>query len=105
MRIFILALLTSIISTAAFAGEYKIPYRKDNRWIHKDDRKFLDALIAMAKKENATEFKVILPSDRPKIQIERLIVLRDTLAKSLQKSIIIEQTNGTTQQNTLILSY
>lgn len=104
MRSLIL-LLALFIATPAIAAEYTVKFRKDNRWVHKDDRRSLNAMIALAKKQKATKFKVVLPKNKRDVQIERLIVIRDALSKSLKSSIVIEEKEGQHAPNRLIFSF
>lgn len=102
---YLVLLLALLVATPALAVEYEIAFRSDNRWVHKDDRTPLNAMISYAKQKNITKFKVVLPKEKRDVQIERLIVIRDQLSKSLKSSIVIEETEGKPAPNRLIFSF
>lgn len=97
-----LALLVS--SAQAFAADnFDLVYRAENRWVHKDDMKSLNALTQMAKKKNLVAFDVYLPENgNETVYLERLVILRDILQRRLNKDEVVLRQRGTHKlQNTI----
>lgn len=96
------ALLVS--SAPAFAANsYDLVYRSENRWVHKDDMKGLNALTAAAKKGKLVAFDVYLPENvNETVYLERLVILRDILQRRLEKSEIVLRQRGTHKRSNVI---
>lgn len=96
------ALLAS--SAQAFAADsFDLVYRSENRWVHKDDMKSLNALTQLAKKKNLVAFDVYLPeTGNETIELERLVILRDILQRRLQKTEVVLRQRGTHKRSNVI---
>lgn len=103
-NLIILTLSFILLTGASYAAEFTLPYQASNKWVSKQDNAPLRDLLAAAKKEQVHHFYVVLPTENRGLSIERLKVLRDILAQSLAKGVILEEQPGNTPANTLAIS-
>tara|TARA_R110000868_G_scaffold190862_1_gene434871 strand:+ start:170590 stop:170919 length:330 start_codon:yes stop_codon:yes gene_type:complete len=106
-NVFFTALTLAIVCAlpALAVDNYKLSYKKDNRWVAQEDATGLRNLLKDAKKNKAEHFYVQLPTDNREITIERLIVLRDILEKQLKTAVTIEETDNTSDTNQMIVTF
>lgn len=102
---YILALFTLLaFATPAFAKDYTLVYQKQNRWVAKEDASGLRSLLKEARDSKRTGFLVQLPPKNRDVTIERLMVLRDILEKQVGKAVTIEEIDGETEDNRIVVS-
>ena len=107
MKFFFTFLIAAFACLPAFAadGEFALNYRKKNRWVAQDDIKSLRTLLSESKKKGVNHFFVRIPEDNRGLTIERLVVLRDILEKSLKQSIVIEEVPGDAKSNQIVIMF
>lgn len=103
MKFISVTLLSLFVTLSAFSKDYTLPYKKENRWVSKEDAADLRALIRDAKKAKTMHFYAQLPEDKRNVSIERLIVLRDILERQMKIGIIIEEIDSTDKKNHIII--
>lgn len=102
-RLFLYFMVFSFTLPAVAAGEdFVLPYRNENRWVHKNDNEPLVKLMNATRKKAADEFAVVLPDGiNEKLYLERLVVLRDILLSRQPAGVVLRQTEGKTPKNTI----
>ena len=98
-------LLTFAVEAQAKSENYTLVYKKENRWVAKEDAKGLRALLKKARKVKHTNFLVQLPTEKRDVAIERLMVLRDILEQQVGSAVTIEETDGKAEMNNIIVSF
>ena len=74
-------------------------YKKENRWVAKEDAASLRSLIKTSKEHGVRHFFVALPEENRKLAVGRLIVLRDILERQLKQEILIEEIEAVASKN------
>lgn len=102
--------LTAVVAITfpviASAATYTLPYKKDNRWVAKEDAKELRLLVKEAKKTKKYHVQVQLPEKaNTQLYLERLEILRKILERNLKRGVIIEQVAGNATSNKITVMF
>lgn len=103
--LFLTAFMVLSIQVVTAADSFELNYKKQNRWVAKEDAADLRNLLKTAKKQNMTQFYVKLPKENRTVTIERLVVLRDILEKQLKKAVTIEEVSGDAHKNQILVMF
>lgn len=98
----LLLLLGLAVFTARPAGAATLTYQAENKWVAAEDNAPLLTLMKAAK-GGQTQFLVGIPSENRPLSIQRLLIIRDILAREAGKPVLIEETAPAPKPNTLII--
>ena len=79
-----------------------LTYQNENKWVSTEDNAPLLALMKAAK-GGQSQFMVGIPADNRPLSIQRLLIVRDILAREAGKPVLIEESAPAPKANTLII--
>ena len=101
-QITILLLAGMAVFMAIPAAAVTLTYQQSNKWVAQADNTPLLQLMAAAKK-GQTHFTATLPKTNRPLSLQRLLILKDILAREAGQPVVIEESSQTTKPNTLII--
>lgn len=84
----------------AFAAT--LTYQAENKWVAAEDNAPLLQLMQAAR-NGQTRFLASLPTENRALAIQRLLIVRDILAREAGRPILLEESAPARQPNTLII--
>ncbi|TKW61236.1 MAG: hypothetical protein DI628_00995 [Blastochloris viridis] len=90
------------VLTVQPAGAVTLTYQNENKWVSTEDNAPLLALMKSAK-GGQSQFMVSIPADNRPLSIQRLLIVRDILAREAGKPVLIEESAPAPKANTLII--
>ncbi len=90
------------VFTVQPVGAATLIYQAENKWVAAEDNAPLLALMKSAK-NGQSQFMVGIPAENRPLSIQRLLIIRDILAREAGKPVLIEEAAPAPKANTLII--
>jgi hypothetical protein len=87
-------------AAATAPKSWVLVYQGANKWVAEDQNKPLRGVMAAAR-GGATHFEVRLPAGQRDLNISRLEVLRDLMAREAKGPILLEEVGGDVKKRTI----
>jgi hypothetical protein len=92
------------LPAAAQAATVVLPYHENNKWVAPAENAGLKALMAQAH-NGVVFFRVALPKENRTLAVERLVIVRDLLAREAKQAVVMEEAPNPARAQTLAISY